>query len=110
MDEDNKVAVPGAAPEDEGARVRRIINRAACAASGRIGRLLAKGTKAALAVLEIPADKHARVYALVSEGSAFVLAAFGAPEGAISIVSSMASHIETCAAPTPPNAGATCNS
>lgn len=88
-DDEKSLAIP------EEVKARITINRLLCAFSGKIGKGLARFTDVALGTFEVDTLTRARIRAVVGQGGALALTAMGAPEGAISILSSFESHCST---------------
>lgn len=71
------------------------INRFVCASSGWMGYYLAKGVKALLRVADTPPPNAANATRVVGQLAAYGLTALGAPEGALAVLSSFSSHVNS---------------
>ena len=89
MDDDEETAL--ALTEDE-VRARVTINRLVCAFSGPIGKFMSNATDIALETVNANAITRKRVRTFLGQGGALVLTVLGAPEGALSVLSSYGSH------------------
>lgn len=88
-DDDDETAL--ALSQDQ-AIARLTINRLVCALSGPLGKAMSQATDVVLESVNASPVARKRVRTFLGQGGALVLTVLGAPEGALSVLSSYGSH------------------